>query len=132
MAQNDDDGDFDTPSGTPFHTPRLRGSVPTSDYSGKVNKQIDLDEQDKINMINRQQQELYIIKQEVARQLSELQLTAKAKTEAASGSADKQIYDDPESTHEPKGPRGRPFNSEEAREKSKERAKSKEKANEKA
>ena len=50
IAQGDGDSDFETPSGTPYHTPRLRGSVPTSDYSGKVNKQIDLDEQDKINM----------------------------------------------------------------------------------
>ena len=73
MAQNDDDGDFDTPSGTPFHTPRLRGSIPTSDYSDQVDKQIDLDEQDKINMANRKQQELDRITQQAAQRLSALQ-----------------------------------------------------------
>ena len=77
IAQDDGDSDFETPSGTPYHTPvhtpRLRGSVPTSDYSGKVNKQIDLDEQDKINMANRKQQELDRIKQETSQHLSELQ-----------------------------------------------------------
>ena len=68
MAQSDDDGNFDTPSGTPFQTPRPA----TTDYSGKVNKQIDLDEQYKINMANRKQQALDRIKQETSQHLSEL------------------------------------------------------------
>ena len=56
MAQNEDGGDFDTPSGTPFHTPRLRGSVPTSDYSDQVDKQLDLETQGRINMETRKQE----------------------------------------------------------------------------
>ena len=73
MAQDDGDSDFETPPDTPFHTPRLRGSVPTSDYSDQVDKQIDLDEEDKIHMANRKQQKLDRIKQEAAQGLSELQ-----------------------------------------------------------
>ena len=126
-----------------------------------------MDALDYISMINRQQQELDRIAQEVAQELSASQpqtpetqetrdLTRsvlnlvytnvgkkekekvivkdeveqieakrlrgsvpKAKAETASGSADKQTYDDPESTHEPKGPRGRPYSSEEAKEQAK-------------
>ena len=69
MTENDDDGNFDTPSNTPFQTPRPA----TSDYSGRVNKQIDLDGLDYINMMNRQRQELDRIKQETSQHLSELQ-----------------------------------------------------------
>ena len=73
MSQNDDDGNFDTPPGTPFHTPLHTPRQATSDYSDQVDKQIDLDEQDKINMENRKQQELDRIKQETSQHLSELQ-----------------------------------------------------------
>jgi len=75
MAQNDDDGDFDTPSGTPFQTPRPA----TSDYSDRVNKQRELEELDDQALINRQQQELDRIQQEVAQGLSELQPLAPPK-----------------------------------------------------
>ena len=69
MAQSDDYGNFDTPSGTQFQTPRQA----TSDYSDQVDKQIDLETQDLINMENRKQQELYRIEQEAAQRLSALQ-----------------------------------------------------------
>ena len=69
MAQSDDDGNFDTPSGTPFQTPRPA----TTDYSDQVDKQIDLETQDRINMENRKQRQLDRIQQETSQHLSGLQ-----------------------------------------------------------
>ena len=57
MAQDDGDSDFETPSGTPLHTPRQA----TSDYSDQVDKQIDLYEQDKINMEHRKQRAAFFL-----------------------------------------------------------------------
>ena len=69
MAQSDDEGDFDTPFDTPFQTPRPA----TTDYSDQVDKQIDLETQERINIENRKQQQLDRIQQETSQHLSGLQ-----------------------------------------------------------
>ena len=50
MARSDDDG---TPYDTPFNTP----ARPTADYSDRVDRSLDMEEQEEINNINKQEQQ---------------------------------------------------------------------------
>ena len=50
MAKDDDD---DTPYDTPFNTP----ARPTADYSDRVNRSLDMEEQETNNTINKQEQQ---------------------------------------------------------------------------
>ena len=81
MSQNDVDGNFDTPVQTPLNTPfQTPLNTPfqtprraTSDYSDQVDKHIDLETQDRINMENRKQEKPCRNAQEAAQRLSGLQ-----------------------------------------------------------
>ena len=163
MARDDGDSSYDTPINTPFNTP----GQPTADYSDRVNRSLDLEEEEQVNMRNKKDEQKEQIRKHTSQHLEDLQpkrhidvdtkvLTRNylnriyesvsekeratedaklvrqeldrderaekkerkkeekaRKREMASGSKDVRTYEDdnPESAVEPKGPRGRPKNS---------------------
>ena len=66
MARDDDD---DTPYDTPFNTP----ARPTADYSDRVDRSLDLEEQEEINKINKQEQQKELIRKQTSQHLEDLQ-----------------------------------------------------------
>ena len=66
MAKDDDD---DTPYDTPFNTP----ARPTADYSDRVNRSLDMEEQEEINKINKQEQQKELIRKQTSQHLEDLQ-----------------------------------------------------------
>ena len=67
MAKDDDDDD--TPYDTPFNTP----ARPTADYSDRVNRSLDMEEQEEINKINKQEQQKELIRKQTSQHLEDLQ-----------------------------------------------------------
>ena len=66
MARDDDD---DTPYDTPFNTP----ARPTADYSDRVDRSLDLEEQEEINRINKKEDQKELIRKQTSQHLEDLQ-----------------------------------------------------------
>ena len=66
MARDDDD---DTPYDTPFNTP----ARPTADYSDRVNRSLDMEEQEQVNMRNKKDEQKEQIRKHTSQHLEDLQ-----------------------------------------------------------
>ena len=58
--------------GTPFETPHYESSI-GSDLSRRINRRLDFEEQEEIDLFNKQEQQIENIKKEAMQDLEELQ-----------------------------------------------------------
>ena len=69
MARDDGDSSYDTPINTPFNTP----GQPTADYSDRVNRSLDMEEEEQVNMRNKKDEQKEQIRKHTSQHLEDLQ-----------------------------------------------------------